>query len=314
MTHTIAKTGEPSLTLAVTGASGFVGHAVVDAALAEGHKVTALTRRPQPARDGVSWIEGTLEDTGALDRLMKGVDIVLHIAGAVNVPTREAFAAANIAGTQAVVEAAARAGVKRFIHVSSLAARHPWLSNYGWSKAEAENVVTASTLNWSIVRPPAVYGPRDSDMFELFRMARRGVMLLPPKGRTSIIHVDDLARLLIILVMQAAASQIYEPDDGTKNGLSHKQLGQAVRTAMGRTNMLSFSAPRPLLHLAAHADRLVRGPRAKITPDRASYMSHDDWVADPALAPPAGLWSPVIPHAQGLADTAIWYRTQGWFD
>ncbi|MEK6542230.1 MAG: NAD(P)-dependent oxidoreductase [Pseudomonadota bacterium] len=314
MTHTIAKTGEPSLTLAVTGASGFVGHAVVDTALAEGHQVTALTRRPQPARDGVSWIEGTLEDTGALDRLMKGVDIVLHIAGAVNVPTREAFAAANIAGTQAVVEAAARAGVKRFIHVSSLAARHPGLSNYGWSKAEAENVVTASALNWSIVRPPAVYGPRDSDMFELFRMARRGVMLLPPKGRTSIIHVDDLARLLIILVMQGAASRIYEPDDGTENGLSHKQLGQAIRTAMGRTNMLSFSAPRPLLHLAAHADRLVRGPRAKLTPDRASYMSHDDWVADPALAPPAGLWSPVIPHAQGLADTAIWYRTQGWFD
>ena len=312
MTLTLAVTGDPALSLAVTGATGFVGQAVVNSALAAGHSVTALTRRPQPARDGISWIEGTLEDASALNRLVKGADAVLHIAGAVNVPTREAFAAANIVGTQAVVDAAVSADVKRFIHVSSLAARHPQLSNYGWSKAEAEHAVTACELDWTIVRPPAVYGPRDSDMFELFRMARRGVMLLPPAGRTSLIHVDDLARLLIALVAHEAIGRIYEPDDGTPDGLSHKQLGQAVRTAMGRNNMLSFSAPRSLLHLAAHADLLLRGPRAKLTPDRASYMSHDDWVADHAMAPPTELWSPAIPHSQGLADTAIWYRAQGW--
>ncbi|MEQ1726059.1 MAG: NAD(P)H-binding protein [Sphingopyxis sp.] len=314
MTIALAITGAPSLTLAVTGATGFVGQAVVDAARAEGHHVNALTRRPQTVRDGVTWIEGALDDASALSQLMKGADAVLHIAGAVNVPTREAFAAANIVGTQATVDAATRADVKRFIHASSLAARHPQLSNYGWSKAEAEHAVTASALDWTIVRPPAVYGPRDGDMVDLFRMARRGFMLLPPKGRTSIIHVDDLARLLVDLATHQEARQIYEPDDGTANGLSYKQLGAAIGDALGRASLLSVSAPRALLNLAAKADVRLRGDRAKLTPDRASYISHDDWVADPALAPPAELWSPAIAHAQGLADTAIWYRTQGWLD
>lgn len=306
-----------TIALAITGATGFAGQAMVESALAAGHRVTALTRRPQTVRDGVTWIEGTLEDANALSQLMKGADAVLHIAGAVNVPTREAFATANIVGTQAIVDAATNAGVQRFIHVSSLAARHPQLSNYGWSKAEAEHAVTASALDWTIIRPPAVYGPRDGDMVDLFRMARRGFVLLPPKGRTSIIHVDDLARLLLCVATAPAAKvarQVYEPDDGTAGGLSHKQLGQAIGRAVGRDTLASLSAPRQLLHLAARADRMVRGDRAKLTPDRASYMSHDDWVADPALAPPAELWSPAIAHVQGLADTAIWYRTQGWLD
>ncbi|MEQ1687607.1 MAG: NAD(P)H-binding protein [Sphingopyxis sp.] len=304
-----------TVTLAITGATGFVGQAAVDSALAAGHRVIALTRSAQKSRGGVTWIEGALADAGALEQLVAGADAVLHIAGAVNVPTRAAFAAANIAGTQAIVDATTLAKIKRFVHVSSLAARHPDLSNYGWSKGEAEAVVSVSALDWTIIRPPAIYGPRDGDMFDLFRMARRGVMLLPPKGRTSIIHVDDLARLLLVAATTSTdiSGQTYEPDDGTPNGLSHKQLGQAIGKAVGRETLLSLSASETLLRLAARADRMVRKDRAKLTPDRASYMSHSDWVADPALAPPADLWNPAIPYAKGLADTARWYDEDGWF-
>jgi nucleoside-diphosphate-sugar epimerase len=298
------------LTLAVTGATGFVGQAVLDHALAQGHAVRALARKVQTERAGVLWVEGTLERSDALRRLCEGADAVLHIAGAVNVPTRDAFAAANIAGTQAIVDAATMSGLQRFVHVSSLAAREPALSNYGWSKAGAEDVVRASTLDWTIVRPPGVYGPRDTDMLELFRMAQRGLMLLPPPGRGSWIHVEDLAQLLVTLGDGGAPHQLLEPDDGAP--LSHGELAQALGRAVGRRRVAFFSAPRWLLGLAARGDRLVRGDKARLTPDRARYMAHPDWTADLALRPDAALWHPEIGAEDGLAATARWYRAQGW--
>jgi uncharacterized protein YbjT (DUF2867 family) len=234
----------------------------------------------------------------------------------VNVPTRAAFAAANIAGTQAVLDAAARAGVARFIHVSSLAAREPALSNYGWSKAGAEAAVQGSALPHCIVRPPAIYGPRDGDMVELFAMARRGLVLLPPAGRTSLIHAADLAALLVALVdtPNFPAGALYEVAGGAPSGMSHRDLGRAIAAAVGKPGAVTLSAPAWALRLAARGDRLVRGAGAKLTPDRAAYMAHPDWVSDPALAPPPALWTARIDHSEGLAATARWYADNGWFD
>ena len=92
-----------------------------------------------------------------------------------------------------MLAAAEKAGVKRFVHVSSLAAREPKLSVYGATKAGSEALVSRSSIPTAIVRPPAVYGPGDKEMLELFRMAKRGFVLLPPQGRLSLIHADDLA-------------------------------------------------------------------------------------------------------------------------
>lgn len=299
-----------TLTLAITGATGFVGQAVIDHALTQGHRVQALARRPQAAREGVAWIAGDLADGAAHVALCEGADALIHIAGAVNVPTRAAFAAANIAGTQAIVDAATATGVRRFVHVSSLAAREPTLSNYGWSKAGAEDVVLASSLDWTIVRPPGIYGPRDLDVLEMFRMAKRGIMLLPPRGRGSWIHVEDLARLLLTLASGGASHAILEPDDGTP--VTHEQMAQAIAQALGKASVTTLHAPRPLLNLAARADRLLRGDKAKLTPDRASYMAHPDWTSNPALRPDPALWQPQISASDGLAATARWYREQGW--
>lgn len=302
------------MTIAITGATGFVGSHVLDAASVAGVPVRALARRQQPGRAGVTWIAGALDDAASLDQLCAGANAVVHIAGAVNVPDRAAFAAANIAGTRAVVDAAARAGVARFVHVSSLAAREPALSNYGWSKAGAEDVVRAAPLPWAIVRPPGVYGQRDRDMLELFKMGQKGLILLPPAGRGSWIHATDLAKLLVALAVTPdfPTGALYEVDDGTAGGISHRAMGAAIAAAVGRQGALKFSAPRPLLKLAAHADRLARGDRAKLTPDRAAYMAHPDWVSDPAKRPDPSLWAPEIAFAEGLAATAAWYREAGW--
>ncbi|HWK36285.1 NAD(P)H-binding protein [Sphingomonas sp.] len=295
--------------LAITGGTGFVGGCLIAQAIAAGHAVRALTRRPQPARDGVAWVEGALDDGPALARLVEGADAVIHVAGVVNAPDRAGFAQGNIEGTRAMLAAAQAAGVARFVHVSSLAAREPGLSAYGWSKAEAEALVRAAPLSWSIVCPPAIYGPGDMEMLELFRLAKWGIALLPPGGRMSAIEVSDLARLLLAL---AATDDrlVLDADDGTPGGWSHRAFARAIGDAVGR-RVLTIALPRPLMMAGAWIDRLIRGKRAKLTPDRVAYFCHPDWVIDPARRAPSQLWQPQVQTRAGLAATAAAYRAAG---
>ncbi|MGZ2412767.1 nucleoside-diphosphate-sugar epimerase [Sphingomonas sp. F9_3S_D5_B_2] len=297
--------------LAITGGTGFVGSHLIDAALAAGHTVAALTRREQPERENVEWVSGSLEDRDAVRRLVTDADAVVHVAGVINAPNAAAFEQGNVAGTLSMLAAATAGGVHRFVHVSSLAAREPNLSLYGGSKVRAEDLVMRSGLDWTIVRPPAVYGPGDRETLELFRMARMGVLLMPPGGRVSLIHVDDLARLLLTLVGDAPGNLIIEADDGRPGGWSHREFGRALGGAVG-TRPVIVSAPALFLRLAAQADQLVRGSRAKLTPDRAAYFLHPDWVIDPKRACPPDLWRPQVETIQGLKDTAAWYRRNNW--
>src|SRR5687768_8727791 len=189
-------------TLAVTGGTGFVGSHLLRLALVEGYDLRALTRGWKPPEDEIAWVDGALDRPETLLKLAAGSDAVIHIAGMIN-GSRAGFEAVNVAGTASMIDAARKAGVKRFVHISSLAAREPKLSAYGWSKARSERLVAASGLDWTIVRPPAVYGPGDRETFELFKMARRGLVALPPRGRFSVIHVEDLCRLILALLDDA---------------------------------------------------------------------------------------------------------------
>jgi nucleoside-diphosphate-sugar epimerase len=292
--------------LAMTGATGFVGRRTLDHAVERGHQVRALTRRPQPPRDGVTWVAGSLDRPGAL---AEGADAMLHIAGVVNAPDRAGFAAGNIEGTRSIAAAAERAGVRRFVHVSSLSAREPGLSNYGWSKAEGESVVRASSLHWNLIRPPAVYGPGDMELLDVFRIARLRLVPTPPPGGIAVIHVDDLARLLVVSAEAGASGQLFEADDG-RDDWNNRAFAAAIAQAAGYT-ALPVSIPAPLLRLAARLDRALRGPGAKLTLDRARYLSHRDWRVTPELRPPAALWQPQVVTADGLAATARWYRDHG---
>ena len=151
-------------------------------------------------------------------------------------------------------------------------------------------------------------------MFELFRAAKSGIVPLPPPGRASLIHVEDLARLLVALAEARPefSGMTLEPDDGRTGGYAHKELAQLIARAIGRRRVFAPHLPKAVLMAAARADRLVRGRKAKLTPDRAGYMAHPDWVCDPVKAPPPALWMPRIAGAEGMAATAAWYREQGW--
>jgi len=301
------------VTIAVTGGTGFVGQAVIDEACRRGVSLRALARREQTPCAGVEWVRGDLADREALAELVAGAEAVLHIAGVVNTPDPMGFHLGNVAGTEALVEAAAKAGVTRLVFVSSLAAREPALSKYGESKHHAEKVVEASGLAWTIVRPPAIYGPRDREILEMFRAARWGVVPMPPAGRASLLHVEDLARLLLALVpgWPGVLRRKFEPDDGRPGGWSHSELAAAIGRAVGR-RVWAPAVPERLMRAGAWLDGRLRRARAKLTPDRVGYMVHPDWVSSPDRAPPAELWRPQVDTEVGLAATARWYREQGW--
>ena len=299
-------------TLAITGGTGFVGSKLIDIALLHKYQVRALTRGDQPPRANVTWVRGALEQPDSLLELATGADAVAHVAGVISARTRAAFEAGNATGTLATVEAAKAAGVKRFVHISSLAAREPGLSDYGWSKAKGETLVKASGLDWTIVRPPAVYGPGDEETLELFKMARRGTVWLPPRGRFSLIEVGDLAQFIIsVLPWDDCVAQTYEPDDGNRAGYDHREFAGMLGTAFGRRTR-AVSVPGPLMKSASLLDRLFRRGGAKLTADRVRYFLHPDWVASAAARPPVQLWRPRVRTAPGLKATADWYRAKGW--
>lgn len=301
------------MTIAVTGATGFVGQALLGEAARQAVPIRALARRPQQLRDGVQWVHGDLANRAALHALVSGAEAVIHVAGVVNAPDAAGFEAGNVTGTLEVVEAAVKAGVPRLVLVSSLSAREPKLSAYGGSKRRGEKVVRASGLDWTIVRPPAVFGPRDTEMFELFRAARWGVVPIPEDGRASVIHVADLARLLLALVPggEDVTHQVFEPDDGREGGWSHRELARTIGWAMNRRPFVPRLSRAALMRAAA-ADAFFRRGKAKLTPDRVSYMCHPDWVCAKGKRPPADRWLPAIDTREGLRATAAWYRENRW--
>jgi nucleoside-diphosphate-sugar epimerase len=299
--------------LSITGGTGFVGARVLALAPVP---FRALTRR---AQGGEQWVHGDLADRAALARLCDGASAVIHIAGVVNAADRAGFEIGNVRGTANVVAAAKTAGVQRFVHVSSLSAREPGLSDYGASKAAADAEVMASGLDWVIVQPPAVYGPGDTEMLDLFRVARWGLGLAPggAAGRISIIHVDDLASALLALAGGGPTGQVLELDDGrgdAAGGYSHAEFAELIGAALGR-RVRTFGVPEGVLQAAASVAALasrLRGGLPKLSRDRARYMVHPDWVARGGNARLAGLWAPKVSAAEGIAGTVEGYRAAGW--
>jgi uncharacterized protein YbjT (DUF2867 family) len=168
-----------SRTLAVTGGTGFVGEHLLRLALGGGYDVHALTRGWKPPEDEIDWVNGALDRPETLVKLCTGADAVIHVAGLIS-GSKQAFEAVNVGGTAAMIDAARKAGVRRFIHVSSLAAREPELSEYGRSKAKSERLVAASGLEWTVIRPPRRLRSRGSrDAANSFKIARRGFVALP---------------------------------------------------------------------------------------------------------------------------------------
>ena len=152
-------------TVAVTGATGFIGKYIIDNLLARGFHVRALTRTARAhVNDNLTWVRGSLEDTHSLSELVAGASAGVHCAGQVRGHKEEIFTRCNVDGSLRLMQAAKESGFcQRFLFISSLAARHPELSWYANSKHVAEQRLTAMAdeITLGVFRPTAVYGPGD---------------------------------------------------------------------------------------------------------------------------------------------------------
>ena len=278
---------------------------------------------------GCRLVEGSLEDEAARRALVEGQDVVYHVAGLVAARSEGEFWRVNHDGAAALAAAAARAGVGRLLLVSSLAVTGPSrpgqtvdeaggpgpVTAYGRSKGAGEEAVRASGVPFTIVRPSAVYGPRDRAFLGLFRMATRGVVPLLGDGASelTLVHAADLARAIVSAATSAATlARVYHA--GHAEPVTQRTFGEEVGRAVGRP-VRCVALPGPVVRVALGAAGAVAralGRAPLLDGDKAHELLAPGWsCSSAALRRDAG-WSAEIPLGRGLAETARAYRDAGW--
>jgi nucleoside-diphosphate-sugar epimerase len=317
----------------VTGGTGFIGRHLVDSLHRRGDDVTALVRSERRAehlaRRGVKLVVGDLHNASALASATAGQDLVFHVAGLIAARDEAEFQRANRDGTQNLLAASLQAQVRRFILVSSLAAAgpsrpgqplggteepHP-VTAYGRSKLAAEAAVQGADVDWTIVRPPIVYGPWDREILKLFQVARLGIAPVFGSGNQelSAVYGPDLAEALVaVATTERTTGRTYfacHPGRFTSG-----QLIEGIGRALGkrvRPLRLPQGLARPLLRVTG-AFAALTGHRTVLNADKANEFFQPAWTADPdALIEDTG-WHATHDLAAGLAAAAAWYRDAGW--
>jgi len=315
----------------VTGGTGFVGSHLLERLAATGQPFRCLVRRNARRRAlpaGVSTVEASLETGEGLDRALDGVAAVIHLAGVTKALRTEDYYTGNARATAVLARAMAGKGI-RLVHVSTLAAvgpspdgtpldedfaPHPF-SHYGKSKLEAEKAVRAALPDAVIVRPPAVYGPRDTDVFRILKPVARGFMVQIGEGERyfSAIYVRDLADGLLVAARHPAAPGgtyfLAHPDP-----LTWTVFGNAAARIMGRTARV-VRIPAGLARAAGFGAEMlswiVRKPgivsRGKVAEAQCRYWTCNAGRAAAEL----GFQAPTDLDS-GLAETLAWYKEAGW--
>ena len=317
----------------VTGGTGFVGSHLIETLQRRGDDVTALVRSPAKAaglaRAGVRLVEGDLDALPALRRAVEDAQVVYHVAGRVAARDEAEFLRANRDGTANLLAAAAEGGAPRFVLVSSLAAAGPAsrgvplsggepprpVTAYGRSKLAGEAVVRASALPWVILRPPMVYGPRDTEVLKLFKLARSGLVPVFGKGdqELSAVFGPDLAEALAAAgTSRNAIGKTYLPchPEVFTSGALARQVGLAVGREV-RVLGVPEVIGRGLLALIGGAAKLT-GTASVLSSEKAAEFFEEAWTGNPSALMADTGWRPAADLARGLAMTAAWYRAEGW--
>ncbi|MEZ4587935.1 MAG: NAD(P)-dependent oxidoreductase, partial [Gemmatimonadales bacterium] len=273
-------------------------------------------------------VEGDLGDAEHLTRALSGHDTVIHVAGLVAARSEAEFLAVNRDGTARLIEAATRAGADRFLLVSSAAAGGPAsaapldgsepptpVTQYGRSKLAAEVVVRGSALRWTIVRPPAVYGPADREMFRVFRAATLGIAPVFGDGtmRLSLVFGPDLGQALVDAARASGTigGTYYaaHPEIHTSRELI-ATLGRVVGRKV-RVVPVPGLVARVALGVTELASR-VAGRATMLTRDKANEFLQAAWTCDPAPLTAASGWRAAHDLERGASLTLDWYRRHRW--
>jgi len=303
----------PSKAVFITGATGFIGQHLVSTLLAHGHRVCAMIRPDKHADSRLpqacEQAPVGLTDVNKLTAIVAESRAVIYCAGSVRGRKPENFATANIKGVKAVLDALQRVHdasgtAPPLLLLSSLAASRPQLSDYAQSKCEGERLLQDEpVLPWSILRPPAVYGPGDQEMVPLLKMIRRGLLpqVGPPGQRLSLLHVDDLAAAVVswLSAPERCLHNNYSIDDGTPGGYSWQMIGEVVSDGQFRKLIL----PAFLLEITARTNLLLSlllGYAPMLTPGKVRELRQPDWLCDNSDFMDATGWKPQMDLKRGV--------------
>lgn len=320
----------------VTGASGFLGSHVAEQLIKAGHAVRVLVRKTSNRKflqslQGIEFAEGSVEEAARVDEAAAGVDAIVHSAGIVKARTPEEFHRTNVQGTRNLLEAARKvAGLRRFVHVSSLEASGPSrdgkpvpitqespVTEYGRSKLLAEKACLEfkDGLPITILRPTAIYGPRDVEILEAFRSVKRGV--LPVTGDGKILYTftygpDCAAACVCALEAQVPSGSTYFVSDG--DVWEQKQAMSKIEDAFKKRAFLRAGVPFGVVRAAAllvEAYGKVANKPVMLTREKARMLSQH-FVCDSRETQEALGWKPSVPWVEGALLTARWYEENGW--
>lgn len=323
----------------VTGASGFLGGHVAELLSARGDRVRALVRPTSNRKHleklpGVELFEGSVEQVDRVREAMDGVDAVVHAAGLVKARGVDEFFAVNVGGTSNLVEAARvvrKGALRRFVFVSSLEACGPSsdgspvavdqespVTAYGRSKLAAEKVVLSAKgeLPVVILRPGAIYGPRDGEILEAFKSIQRGLLPLVAGGdaKGMWVYATDCAEACLRAIdADVPSGRIYFVDDGCGPIEQRQMLADAER-ALGRRAFVRASLPVPFLMTVARGvevfGRVANRP-VMLTREKANMLLMH-WVCSSDETRRELGWEPKVRWAEGVERAVKWYRENGW--
>ena len=295
-------------TVFVTGATGFIGQRLVTALLEQGVRVRAMIRPEKQTDNRIPQacepVPVGLTDVDQLAGIVSECNAVIYCAGSVRGRSAADFSAANIMGVKAMLEALGRSdSAAPLLLLSSLAASRPGLSDYAYSKHAGEQLLRGNAvLPWTILRPPAVYGPGDREMLPILKMIRRGLLTYfgPVEQRLSLLHVDDLVKAVLgwLSAPQKCLHQTYAIDDGTPGGYSWRAIGEAVNN--GKFSMLRV--PRFILEGAARLNLLISGLLGyapMLSPGKVRELVEPQWLCDNSAFTEATGWQPLLDLKQG---------------
>ncbi len=303
--------------IALTGATGFVGSHLLDELVSRGYHVNALARRPQQPRENVNWILGDLDNQNALNELILETDCLINVAGLIKAKSRSDFLHANTESVNKLVHTVNNSGKSyHFIQISTLAAREATISDYAQSKNFAEQALkkeTGKNVTWTIIRPPAVYGPGDTETLKIFKSLKWRIALIPAEqqARVSWIHVTDLARAISTAINnEDCFSQTYEIDDGSEQGYSHTEFYNVVSDLLS-VNPAKITIPKIILKIIGHSNDIIGrifGYIPMLSSQKVNEICHTDWVVNKSFKLKDKGWTAQYDLRKGLKQTLDWYK------